>query len=86
MEILEKFLDFADWDPPQILLDCLLESCLLPLIETAFRSGSMIQMSKQIDLVSLYLKLVRILASNPKTIHILGELDDHYEPKQLNSV
>jgi hypothetical protein len=55
LAILETFLDFKDWKPPQKLLEILNTSALLPLLEAAFRSGSLLDMSKEAELYTTYL-------------------------------
>lgn len=57
-------------------------SCLLPLIESAFRSGSLLDISKDVDLFVEYLGIVKGLARNPATVDCLLEIDRKYKPEQ----
>lgn len=47
-----------DWEVPDELKDLFLESALLPILEAAFRSGSLLEMAKEYDLYTAYLELV----------------------------
>ena len=61
-------------------------SCLLPLIESALRSGSLLDISKEADLFRSYLNILKSLASNPSTISCLLEIDPSYKPAQTESI
>jgi hypothetical protein len=79
--ILETFLDFTDWTPPKKLLDCICSSALLPLLENAFRSGSLLEMNKERELVFSYLRLVKVMSKHRCLVPCLLDLDRHYIPK-----
>lgn len=43
-------MNYSTWETPESLPDVILESCLLPLIETAL-NNSLVDMSKEFDLM-----------------------------------
>ena len=55
IEILHNFINIKDWSPPKEILHNLCESALLPLLESAFRSASLLDMAKEVDLNQAYL-------------------------------
>ena len=57
LTIFETFLDFKNWKVPQKLMELICSSALLPLLESAFRSGSLLEVSKEADLFFTYLSL-----------------------------
>jgi hypothetical protein len=76
--ILETFLDFKDWNPPKRLLESICASALLPILETNFRSGSLLEMGKEMDLVFCYLRVVRVMAKHRALVPTLMDIDSHY--------
>lgn len=74
-------MDFKNWNPPKKLLESICESALLPLLEAAFRSGSLLEMSKEADLMFSYIRLVRVIASHNSLVPCLLNIDPHYSPK-----
>lgn len=66
--ILVNFLDGPEQSKDNRLSKILQESCLLPLIESSLRSGSILDISKEPALFKHYLELVRTLAKNASTI------------------
>jgi len=57
-----------------------MSSALLPLIEASLRSGSLLEMSKEKELVFTHLSLIRVLAKNSCLVPCLLLLDEHYIP------
>ena len=86
LNILETFLDFNDWKSPKRFYDLLACSALLPLIESAFRSGSLLDMSKDAELFISYLKITRLISRHKSLLPLLFELDPHYVPKQTENI
>ena len=84
--ILETFLDFNDWKPPKKFYDIVCTSALLPLIEAAFRSGSLLDMSKDADLFICFLRITKLFSKHHSLIPLLLDLDPHYVPKQTESI
>lgn len=53
--ILNAFFNGKKFVPNQKLLDIVLNSAFLPLLESAFMSGSLLEMSKELELNLIYL-------------------------------
>lgn len=62
------------------MLDDLLESPLLPLLENTFRGCTMIDMTKHPDLNHSYFQLMRTIASHKTLLPSLIEIDTQYKP------
>ena len=67
-------------------LKILLESCLLPVIESAFRSGSLLELVKEDFLYFSYLEIVQILSENKNLIPLILEIGNDYKPVQNESI
>lgn len=61
-------------------------SALLPLIESSLRSGSLLEMSKDKDLVFTYLSLLKVMSKNSCLVPCLLPVDPRYVPKQTESI
>jgi hypothetical protein len=68
------------------LTKLVLESALLPLLESAFRSGSLLEMSKEAELNTSFLTLTKVLAKHKSLAPLLMPLPDNYLPKQTESI
>jgi hypothetical protein len=86
LSIVESFLDVKGWQAPVKLLEQLCESALLPILESAFRSGSMLEMSKELELMRAYMRIAAALSKHTVLIPALLELDAAYEPRQTQSI
>ncbi len=86
VDILASFVSAKDWKPSKDLLELFAESPLLMLVENAFRSGSLLEMSKESSIYFSYFDLVRAFASQRKLVPLLLELDTHYKPPQVEPV
>ena len=64
----------------------LLESSLLPTLESAFRSGSLLEMAKEMDLYLSYLQFTLTLAKTSSLFEVLLEIGDTYEPRQKDTI
>lgn len=58
----------------------------MPLLESALRSGSLLDISKDAELFKCYLQIVKLLASHPATIECVLDLDKKYKPEQSESI
>jgi len=86
IEILSNFFRTKDWEPQKSIVEGMLVSCLLPLIENAFRTGSLLDMVKYNKLYISYLRLVRVFARS-KVLHpLLFDIDAKYKPKQIEPI
>jgi hypothetical protein len=63
-----------------------MESALLPTLEAAFRSGSLLEMAKEFELNMAYLGFVQELTNHNNLIDVLSEIGDEYEPIQKESI
>lgn len=66
--------------------DIILESALLPILESAMRSGSLLEMAKQAQLYNVYLDLIVEMAQNKKYIILLDKISREFVPEQKNSI
>lgn len=82
VNILTYFLDTKEPIQDARVGEIIKESCLLPIIENALRSSSILDVSKEFNLFMSYLKLTRLLSQSPITIGCLLEIDAKYQPKQ----
>jgi hypothetical protein len=62
------------------------ESALLPLLESGFRSGSLLEIAKELELFETYLRIVQVLARHKQLLPCIMKLDTHYQPSQRESV
>ena len=58
VEIIANFIHSKSWQPPKNIINQLCESALLPLLEAAFRSASLLDMTKEASLHHSYLSKV----------------------------
>ena len=68
------------------LKDLILESALLPVLENAFRSGSILEMAKEYELYNAYLDFIVTICDNKQLMDILMEIGKEYEPNQLEPI
>lgn len=59
----------------------ILESALLPTLESAFRSGSLLEMAKDYELNMAYLDFVVEISNHTTLIDLLMDIGDEYEPR-----
>ena len=84
--ILVNFLDSPEPSRDGKLSRILKESCLLPLLESSLRSGSILDISKEPILFKHYLELIRTLAKNSGTIECLLQIGTEYKPEQTEGL
>jgi len=86
IEILHNFINVKEWHPSKKILNEICESALLPLLEAAFRSASLLEMAKEAELNQSFLKLTKAIAHHRGFLPCLLELDPHYQPTQKDSI
>ncbi|KAL4512083.1 hypothetical protein ABPG72_005085 [Tetrahymena utriculariae] len=86
MEILQSFFNFENWSVPPKVVHSICESSLLPLLESSFRSGSLLEICKESQLMIQYLQLVEVMSQNKNLIKCLMKLDQRYQPTQTESI
>jgi hypothetical protein len=85
--MITQVLRTTEWQADTEVKDMFLESAFLPSLEAALRSGSLLEMVTQYDLVMSYLQFIQELANNqPSLLPLLQEIGDQYYPRQLDSV
>ena len=70
----------------QIVLKLLLESCLLPCIENAYRGGTLLELKKDSELYITYLKLTAAISQHSSSISLLLDISKDYKPSQTESI
>ena len=83
---MKNMIHSKDWQAPVEVRDMILESALLPTLEAAFRSGSLLDMAKDFDLNMAYLGFVEELANHATLIDLLLDIGEEYEPRQKETV
>lgn len=71
LKILETFLEFKNWVPQKSVIDSLCGSVLLPFLENNLRGGSLLDMSKDYELILRCLSIIKQLALNKGLIVLL---------------
>ena len=62
----------------------IIESAMLPLLETAFRSCSLLEMSKQSKLIETYLDMVETFAADKNLLACLLPVNDYFFEESLD--
>jgi len=86
VNILKYIIKGKDWEAPEVVKQLFLESSLLPILEAAFRNGSLLEMAKENDLYISYLEFVQKIAQQETLIDILMDIGDEYEPRQRDPI
>jgi hypothetical protein len=63
LQILENFFNFNEWEAPEHLFELVVQSCLLPSLESDFRSSSLLEMSKNSNIYNRQLSTIHIKTS-----------------------
>jgi len=66
--------------------ELVLESSLLPIIESALATGSLLEMAKEISLYKSYLELISNISADETLSTTLLEIGNDYVPQQRKSV
>jgi len=95
IDILTNFLTCKDWKAGEELCDLFMESALLPLLESIFRSGSYVELTKESEVTHSYLgkmksflliELTRAIAGQKTLVKCLVEIDPRYKPTQMEPI
>lgn len=62
------------------LLKTLYESALLPILEAAFRSGSLLEISKEAEIYQSYLRLIVAIAKHRSLAPVFLDIPRNYYP------
>ena len=68
------------------LREMILQSSLLPVLEAAFRSGSILEMAKELKLYMAYLSFTEIIAKKKNLFTLLLDIGPSYIPRQIASI
>ena len=86
IKLLVNFFDCPNFEMNENLMKAFLESSILPCLESAFRGGTLLELSKDAELYMAYLELTVILSKNHSLIPLLLEISKDYKPIQTQSV
>ena len=86
INLLSDFFDAPELKTSDKLLNLFLESSILPCLESAFRGGTLLDLSKEADLYYSYLELAVKLSKNPTLVPLLLDISKDYKPVQTESV
>jgi ubiquitin-activating enzyme E1 len=84
--IILNILELENWEAPEGILRTVSESCILPLMENAFRCSSLLEMAKEKELYELYLDTCVAISKIEPLIGSLLKLDERYQPQQTSSI
>lgn len=79
--ILNKILNNNELCEKYGFWDVLIESALIPMLENAFRSGSILELSKEYELYTSYLDFTQVLCKTDYFLPLLMPIGSQYEPK-----
>ena len=86
IKLLINFFNCQSFIMTESLMKTFLESPILPCLESAFRGGTLLELSKDAELYTTYLELTVILSKNHSLIPLLLEISKDYKPVQMQSV
>ena len=86
IKLLINFFNCQNFVMDESLMKVFLESGILPCLESAFRGGTLLELSKDAELYTTYLELTVILSKNHSLIPLLLEISKDYKPIQTQSV
>ena len=86
IKLLINFFNCQNFIMTENLMKSFLESPILPCLESAFRGGTLLELSKDAELYMAYLELTVILSKNHSLIPLLLEISKDYKPIQTQSV
>lgn len=84
-KIINNFFNSPNLKMNQNLMKTFLESPILPCLESAYRGGTLLELSKDTDLYMTYLQLTIVLSKNHSLIPLL-DISKDYKPIQTRSV
>jgi len=86
LHIVREVMKCEGWSMPGTVKTLMLESALLPAIEAALRSGSLLEMAKDFEMNKNYLLLVQELAAHEDLMSLLVDIGDQFQPRQKSSI
>eukprot|EP00347_Sterkiella_histriomuscorum_P017580 403348792 len=86
VDICSNFINCKEWKAGDDVTEIILESALLPLLESVFRNGSWLDMAKEYEVYHSYLALTRAIATQKNLVKCLSEIDPKYKPQQTDPI
>lgn len=86
MNMFANFLNTKDWKVPKSLVEEIMCSCLLPLIESMLRAGTLLEISKDPPGFKGVLRVIEMLANHRVLVSCLMNLPKNYQPSQVESI
>ena len=86
IKLLTHFFNSQSFEMNQNLMRVFLESPILPCLESAYRGGTLLELSKDANLYLTYLQLTVVLSKNHSLIPLLLDISKDYKPIQTQSV
>lgn len=74
------------WQVRDSFYNTICESCLLPLLESSFKSSSLHEMAKENDLYTEYCKMIQIMSKHEHLRSLLERIPSTYKPVQTESI
>jgi len=62
IDIIAGFINSKAWKAPVEMLDEILDSALMPILESALRNSSFLELSKEAEVYHSYLELLRAIS------------------------
>lgn len=84
--IIKAVLQQREGEEKTAIINLILESALLLVLENALRSGSLLEMAKEYELFISYLDFIKSVAQDPEAIKLLVDIGPLYQPPQIDSV
>ena len=86
IKLLSNFFNTNKFEMNDKLMNIFLESPILPCLESAYRGGTLLELSKDEELYMTYLKMTVIISKNHELIPLLLDISKDYKPVQTKSV
>ena len=86
LKFLTGFFNFNNFSKVDKIAKVILESCLLPCIESELRGGVLKELVSKIDLFLQYLELIKMMSRNSYLYNLLLKISPDYKPIQIQSI
>jgi len=86
VDIVANLFASDEWEASPELMRQLLETALLPILESAFRNGSFLDMAKEAAVYHSFCALTRAIAGQKHLAQCLVEIDKRYKPVQVEPI
>ncbi len=86
LKFLTGFFNFNNFSQVENIAKVILESCLLPCIESELRGGVLSELVSKTDLFLQYLELIKMISRNSYLYNLLLKISPDYKPVQTQSI